>query len=62
LTQDERRTIDTFDRAMDKKWRELGAPERKFEIRIDASSGKVQYASPVRPWYIRWFGELTIKR
>jgi hypothetical protein len=62
LTKDERRTVDIFYSAMDKKWRELGAPERKFDIRIDAATGKVLYASPARPWFVRWFGELTVKK
>lgn len=46
----------------DKKWREFGAPDEYFEVRIDAATGKILYRSPMRPWYIRWFGELTIKR
>jgi len=61
-TENERKAVDNFDRAMDKKWREFGAPEKYFEVRIDAATGKILYVSPVRPWYVRWFGELTVKR
>ncbi|MEW6418768.1 MAG: hypothetical protein AB1480_11720 [Nitrospirota bacterium] len=44
------------------KWKELGLPDEYFEVRIDATTGRILYTSPMRPWFIRWFGELSVKK
>lgn len=62
LTEEESKAFHAYHEAMEKKWREFGTPERDFEIRIDAATGRVLYASPVWPWYMRWFREWTIKQ
>jgi hypothetical protein len=54
-TEEEQKAVKTYLIALEKRWNEMGRPERDFEIRIDVASGEILYVSPISSRLGKWF-------